>query len=292
MRFLVSKTLDLVSKKTLFERIFCRRLHKVWCNFCNPCDREKYTRADRLTACMLGAGLAGRDFWGRVHEGGRAGLSGGEDCARPGWFLFVRHKKKSCGLQSLFEARRIISNLSPSIRGDNGPELTSRQFLAWNLERQVGMIHRQSLRPTRNGYCEGFHGKRCEECLRIRWFQNLLEARKIIADGRRGCNEQRSHSSLNELLPAEFAGRQSREIDVDSAHLENDEAVSPLIFARAAGSLILQVCGDWGTSAGFAACVLVQQAARMFGHRFKTTHIDSAMHLSEACSIAIACIAV
>ena len=125
--------------------------------------------------------------------------------------------------------------LPQSIRCDNGPELTSRHFLAWNLERQINLVHTQPGKPTQNGYIESFNGKLREECLRISWFQNLFEARRIIAAWRRDYNETRPHSSLNYLTPAEFAARHSRGKDVDSVHLENDQTVFHFTSAAAAG---------------------------------------------------------
>ena len=40
------------------------------------------------------------------------------------------------------------------------------------------------------------------------WFRNLHQAQKIIADWRTDYNEQRLHSSLDYLTPAEFAVNQ------------------------------------------------------------------------------------
>jgi len=74
-----------------------------------------------------------------------------------------------------------------------------------------------------------------EECLRISWFQNLFEARRIIANWRREYNENRPHSSLNYLTPAEFARRQSRGKDADFVSLENDQTVFHFTSAAAAG---------------------------------------------------------
>jgi putative transposase len=101
--------------------------------------------------------------------------------------------------------------LPQAIRCDNGPELTSRHFLAWNLERKINLIHTQPGRPTQNGYVESFNGKLREECLRINWFQNLFEARRIIANWQRDYNECRPHSRLNYLTQAELRQKQAEE---------------------------------------------------------------------------------
>jgi putative transposase len=44
-----------------------------------------------------------------------------------------------------------------SIRCDNGPELTSRHFLAWCIERKIELVHIQPGKPTQNAHVESFH---------------------------------------------------------------------------------------------------------------------------------------
>jgi putative transposase len=92
-----------------------------------------------------------------------------------------------------------------AIRCDNGPELTSRHFLAWSVEQRIELAHIQPGKPTQNGHVESFNGRLREECLNVSWFQNLFEARQKIAAWRREYNEERPHSSLNYQTPQEFA---------------------------------------------------------------------------------------
>jgi putative transposase len=113
-----------------------------------------------------------------------------------------------------------------AIRCDNGPDLTSRHFLAWSIERKIELVHIQPGKPTQNAHVESFHGRLREEYLRVSWFQNLFDARRKIANWRHDYNEQRPHSSLNYLTPAEFAQQTSYGKDVGSAHFENAEGVS------------------------------------------------------------------
>jgi putative transposase len=133
---------------------------------------------------------------------------------------------------------RIIAErgLPRAIRCDNGPELTSRHFLAWALERKIDLLHIQPGKPTQNAYVESFNSKMREECLRVSWFQNLFEARRIIAAWRRDYNERRPHSNLNYMTPAEFAARTSGGKDAGFACLENAPGVSHFPTATAAAS--------------------------------------------------------
>jgi putative transposase len=92
-----------------------------------------------------------------------------------------------------------------AIRCDNGPELTSRHFLAWGVEQRIELAHIQPGKPRQNGHVESFNGRLREECLNVSWFQNLFDARHKIAAWRKEYNEERPHSSLNYRTPAEFA---------------------------------------------------------------------------------------
>jgi len=63
-----------------------------------------------------------------------------------------------------------------AIRCDNGPELTSRYFLAWCIERQIELVHIQPGKPTQNGRVESFNGRLREECLNLSWSESVRRA--------------------------------------------------------------------------------------------------------------------
>lgn len=105
-----------------------------------------------------------------------------------------------------------------AIRCDNGPELTSRHFLAWCVERQIELVHIQPGKPTQNAHVESFQGRLRDECLAVSWFQNLFDARRKIAAWRIEYNERRPHSSLGYRTPKEFA-TSMRAAEVGSALL-------------------------------------------------------------------------
>ena len=98
-----------------------------------------------------------------------------------------------------------------AIRSDNGPEFTSRHFLAWCLERKIELVHIEPGKPVQNAHVESFHGKLRDECLNASWFANLFEARRKIAAWRKEYNEERPHSSLGYHTPAAFAREISEE---------------------------------------------------------------------------------
>ena len=94
---------------------------------------------------------------------------------------------------------------SLAIRCDNGPEFTSRHFLAWCIEKQIEVVHIQPGKPQQNGWVESFNGKLRDECLNVSWFENLWDARRKIAAWQKEFNEERPHSALGYKTPAEFA---------------------------------------------------------------------------------------
>jgi putative transposase len=112
-----------------------------------------------------------------------------------------------------------------AIRCDNGPELTSRHFLAWCIERQIELVHIQPGKPTQNAHVESFHGRLREECLAVSWFQNLFDARRKVAAWRKEYNEERPHSSLGYKTPTEFAAAQAASFDGDERGARNSNAV-------------------------------------------------------------------
>ena len=95
-----------------------------------------------------------------------------------------------------------------AVRTDQGPEFTSKVFDQWAYEHGVTPLLIQPGKPTQNAYIESFNGKFRDECLNEHWFRNLRHAKNLIAAWRKDYNEQRPHSSIGYLTPAEFAVNQ------------------------------------------------------------------------------------
>ncbi len=87
-----------------------------------------------------------------------------------------------------------------AIRSDNGPEFTSRHFLAWCEERGIRLDLIEPGRPMQNGFIESFNGRLRDECLNANWFATLADAKSKIEAWRQDYNAERPHSSL-EYLP-------------------------------------------------------------------------------------------
>ena len=97
-----------------------------------------------------------------------------------------------------------------ALRMDNGPQLTSRHFLAWCVERKITTNYIQPGKPVQNGHVESFHGRFRDECLNVNWFRNLFEARRKITLWKHDYNTARPHSSLAYRTPGEFAAQWQR----------------------------------------------------------------------------------
>uniref|UniRef100_UPI0021C7C8B0 integrase core domain-containing protein n=2 Tax=Klebsiella/Raoultella group TaxID=2890311 RepID=UPI0021C7C8B0 len=59
-------------------------------------------------------------------------------------------------------------------------------------------------KPTDNPFIESFNGSLRDECLNIHWFLSLEDAQDKLDNWRREYNHERTHSSLNDMTPAEF----------------------------------------------------------------------------------------
>ena len=97
-----------------------------------------------------------------------------------------------------------------AVRTDNGPEFTCRAFIAWTQIHHIRHLLIEPGRPMQNGYIESFNGRFRDECLNEHWFDNLDQARQVIAAWRRDYNEVRPHGSIGRIPPAQFAQQHRR----------------------------------------------------------------------------------
>jgi putative transposase len=105
----------------------------------------------------------------------------------------------------LLDRAALFRGYPDAVRTDNGPEFTSRAFMAWAQTHGIRHILIQPGRPMQNGYIESFNGKFRDECLNEHWFETLPQARHAIAVWRQDYNEVRPHSSCRRMPPAKFA---------------------------------------------------------------------------------------
>jgi len=192
-----------------------KRLHRIYCEAGLRIRRKKRKHCVREGKALVARTSANQewalDFAHDAVASGRAirVLSVVDAYTRECLALEVDTSFASRRVTRVLEAIVAERGVPQAIRCDNGPELTSRHFLAWCIERQIELLHIQPGKPTQNARIESFHGRLREECLSVSWFQNLFDARRKIAAWRQEYNEERPHSSLGYKTPKEFAQAQA-----------------------------------------------------------------------------------
>ena len=59
-------------------------------------------------------------------------------------------------------------------------------------------------KPVDNAHIESFNGRLRNECLNANWFDTLDDPRGLIESWRTDYNEQRPHSALGNIPPAQY----------------------------------------------------------------------------------------
>ena len=81
----------------------------------------------------------------------------------------------------------------------------------WAYANKVSIEFSRPGKPTDNAFIESFYGTLRDECLNVRWFDDLTDAREKLEACRRDYNETRSHRSLNELSPQEYRAQWAKQ---------------------------------------------------------------------------------
>lgn len=93
------------------------------------------------------------------------------------------------------------------IRSDNGPEFIAKKLRTWLEKRGPETIYITPGSPWENPYIESFNDKFRDECLNMEVFTDGRHAQQVVEAWRIEYNEERPHSSLEYMTPAEFAAR-------------------------------------------------------------------------------------
>jgi len=92
-----------------------------------------------------------------------------------------------------------------TITVDNGSEFYSQEMDAWAYRNEISLDFIRPGKPVENAFIESFNGRLRDECLNTHVFFDLLDAQEKLDHWQKDYNEDRPHSSLGELSPAEFA---------------------------------------------------------------------------------------
>jgi putative transposase len=104
-------------------------------------------------------------------------------------------------LASLFESR----GAPKFLRSDNGSEFIARSLAVFLVQSGTQSRFIRPGSPWQNGHAESFVSRLRAELLDVEVFHNLAEAQVKLAVFRRFYNEQRPHSSLGYVPPAQAA---------------------------------------------------------------------------------------
>ena len=100
---------------------------------------------------------------------------------------------------------------------DNGTEFDSKVMDEWAFKRKVKLDFISPGKPNQNAYGESFNGRFRDECLNENLFETVDSARNTIEFWRIDYNEERPHSSLEDLTPKEFLQRHYARLQKDPA---------------------------------------------------------------------------
>lgn len=90
------------------------------------------------------------------------------------------------------------------IRVDNGTEFTSKALDHWAYWSDVKLDFSRPGKPVDNAFVESFNGSLRRECLSQHWFLNLEDAQQTLRAWKEDYNNNRPHSSLGQLPPAQY----------------------------------------------------------------------------------------
>ena len=115
--------------------------------------------------------------------------------------LLVEYSITARDMINFFESQPLLPS---RLRADNGPEMTSQEFLDWAYRRNIEIEFIEPGKPNQNAFIESFNSRLREEHLNEEIYRDLTDAKRKIEKWRRYYNEERPHTSLNFKTPKEF----------------------------------------------------------------------------------------
>lgn len=90
------------------------------------------------------------------------------------------------------------------IQTDYGSKFILKSLDEWAYEHEVTKDFSRPGKTTDNPFSASFNGSLRDECLNVHWFLSLEDAQDKLDNWRREYNHERTHSSLNDMTPAEI----------------------------------------------------------------------------------------
>ncbi len=124
-----------------------------------------------------------------------------DDCSKKCPGLLADYSIPSSSMIAFFES---LPKLPKRLRCDNGPEMTSIEFLAWAHKRGISIDYIDPGKPNQNAYIESFNSRLRDEHLTEEVFLDLTDAKNKLEKWRKGYNQIRPHSALGMKTPNQF----------------------------------------------------------------------------------------
>lgn len=115
--------------------------------------------------------------------------------------------------EALDQARRERGTAPSRIRVDNGTEFTSKVLDRWAWGAKVELDFSRPGKPTDNAFVEAFNGTLRRECLSTHWFLTIKEVQTTLRAWRADYNNDRPHSGLRGMTPAQKRQEPTKEPD-------------------------------------------------------------------------------
>jgi putative transposase len=140
-----------------------------------------------------------------------------DDCSREALAIEIDTSLSSKRIIRTLE--RIIEQRGKpkTIRTDNGPEFTSKDFELWCKKQGIENQYIQPGKPMQNGYIERFNRLYREAILDAYVFMDLNEVRYLTREWIEEYNYHRPHEALNNLTPNEW----KRNLEITEIHNSN-----------------------------------------------------------------------
>ncbi len=135
------------------------------------------------------------------------------------WFAIIDEYTRECVTLKLgrsITSEDIIDTLAElfamrgvpcCIRSDNGPEFIATAIRQWLECLGIESLYIEPGSPWQNGYAESFFSRFRDEFLATEEFETPSAARRLTNQWQTDYNQNRPHSSLGYVTPAEFATR-------------------------------------------------------------------------------------
>ena len=142
-----------------------------------------------------------------------------DEFTRENLCLEVEHNMTSEDIINLLAKLFRTRGVPKHIRSDNGPEFIAKALKGWLGNLGIETLYIEPGSPWENGFSESFNSRFRDEFLALEEFENLAVAKALTSTHRTNYNEERPHSSLDYMTPADFA----RQFSASSAYAPEAE---------------------------------------------------------------------